>query len=116
LILREEHMVRVFQNRMLRRLYGPRRAEVTGGLRGLHIAELHNLQTRMRWVWHVARMGPNMNTHRLLVEKSEGKIPLGIPIRRCVDNIVMDLMEIGRGGRGMGWIDQARTMTSEWLL
>jgi hypothetical protein len=50
---------------------------------------------RMRWVGHVARMGEKRNTYRILVGKPEGKRPLGIPRRRWVDNIKMDLREIG---------------------
>jgi hypothetical protein len=79
---------------------------VTGGWRKLHNEELHNLysspsiikiikSTRMRWAGHVARMGENSNLYRLLVGKSEGKRPLGRPIRRWIDNIKMDLLEIG---------------------
>jgi hypothetical protein len=68
LTLREEHRLRMFENRMLRRIFGPKRDEVIGGSRKLHNEELHNLyslpsiirmtkSTRTRWVWHVARMG-----------------------------------------------------------
>jgi hypothetical protein len=68
LTLREEHRLRVFENRMPRRIFGPKRDEVTGGWGKLHNEELHNLYSspsiitmiksrRMRWTWHVARMG-----------------------------------------------------------
>jgi hypothetical protein len=68
LTLREEHRLRVFENRVLRRIFGPKRDEVTGGLRKLHNEELHNLYSsqsilkmnktrRMRWARHVARIG-----------------------------------------------------------
>jgi hypothetical protein len=86
-IVREEHRLRVFANRVLRRIFGPKRDEVTGGWRGLHNEELNNLyyspsiirmikSRSMRWVGHVARMGQR-NTYRILVEKPEGKRPLG---------------------------------------
>jgi transcription termination factor 2 len=61
---------------------------------------------RMRWAGHVARMGENRNAYRILVGKSEGKRPLGRPRRRWVDNIQMDLREIGWDG--MDWIDLAQ--------
>jgi hypothetical protein len=60
--LREEHRLRVFENRVLMRIFGPKRDEVTGRWRKLHNEELHDIirrikSIRMRWVWHVARMG-----------------------------------------------------------
>jgi hypothetical protein len=71
LTLREEHRLRVFENRVLRRIFGPRRDEVTGGWRKLHNEELHDLYSspsiiritksrRMRWVGHVTRMGKKL--------------------------------------------------------
>jgi transcription termination factor 2 len=103
----------VFENRVLRRIFGPKRDEVTGGWRKLHNEELHKLYSspsiirmiksrRMRWAGHVARMGEKRNAYRILVEKPEGKRPLGRPRRRWVDNIKMDLREIGWDG--MDWI------------
>jgi hypothetical protein len=91
---------------MLRRIFGPKRDEVTGDWRKLHNEELRNLYAlpniirmiesrRMRWAGHVARMGEKMNAYRILVEKSEGKGPLGTPRCRWVNNIEMDLREIG---------------------
>jgi hypothetical protein len=79
---------------------------VTGEWRKLHNEELHNLYSspsinriikskRMRWAGHVARMGEKRNVYRLLVEKPEGKRPLGRPGRRWMDNIKMALLEIG---------------------
>jgi hypothetical protein len=79
---------------------------VTGGWRKLHNEELHNLYSspsivriiksrRMRWAGHVARIGEKRNVHRLLVGKPEGKRPLGRPRRRWIDNIKMDLLEMG---------------------
>jgi hypothetical protein len=58
---------------------------------------------RMRWAWHVARIGEKCNAYRILVGKPEGKRPLGRPRCRWVDNIKMILREIGWGG--MEWID-----------
>jgi hypothetical protein len=79
---------------------------VTGGWRKLHNEELHNLYSlpsiiriiksrRMRWAGHVERMGEKRNVYRLLLGKPEGKRPLGRPRRRWMDNIKMDLLEIG---------------------
>jgi hypothetical protein len=98
--------LRVFENRVLRRIFEPKRDGVTGRWRKLHNEELHNLYSsasiiriikwrRMRWAGHVARMGEKRNVYRLLVGKPEGKRPLGRPRRRWVDNMKMDLLEIG---------------------
>jgi hypothetical protein len=106
LTVREEHKLRVFENRVLWRIFGPKRDGVTGGWRKLHNEELHNLYSslniiriiksrRMRWAGHVARMGEKRNVYVLLVEKPEGKRPLGRSRRRWIDNIKMDLLEIG---------------------
>jgi hypothetical protein len=95
----------VFENRVLRRIFGPKRDEVTGGWRKLHNEERHNLYSlpsiiriiksrTMKWAGHVARMGEKRNVSRLLVEKPEGKRQLGRPRRMRVDNIKMDLVEI----------------------
>jgi hypothetical protein len=103
---REEHKLRVFENRVLRRIFGPKRDGVMGGWRKLHNKELHNLYSspsiiriiksrRMRWVGHVARMGEKRNVYRLLVGKPEGRRPLGKPRCRWIDNIKIDLLEIG---------------------
>jgi hypothetical protein len=92
----------VFENRVLRRIFGPKRDEVTGEWRKLHNEELRDLcsspsiiriikSRRMRWAGHVERMGEKRNAYRLLVGKPEGKRPLGRPRRRWVDNIRMDL-------------------------
>jgi hypothetical protein len=93
LILREEHGLRVFENRVLRRLFGPKRDEVTGEWRKLHNGELYNLYsspdiirqiklTRIRWAVHMARMGEGRNVCRVPVGKPEGKRPLERPRRR----------------------------------
>jgi hypothetical protein len=95
----------VFENRVLRRIFGPKTDGVTGGWRKLHNEELHNLYSlpskiriiksrRMRWAEHVARMGKKRNVYRLLVGKPEGKRPLGRPRRRWIDNIKMNFLEI----------------------
>jgi hypothetical protein len=84
LTLREEHGLSLFENRVLRRIFGPKRHEVTGQWRKLHSGELHNLYsspdiirqiklTRMRWVGHVACMGEAKNVYRVLVRNCEGK-------------------------------------------
>jgi hypothetical protein len=82
LTLREEQRLRVFKNRVLRRIFGPKRDEVMGGWKKLHNEELRDLyslpniirifKSRMRWVGHVVQMGEKKNTYRLLVEKPEG--------------------------------------------
>jgi hypothetical protein len=88
----------VFENRVLRRIFGPKRDEVTGDWRKLHNEELHNLYSspniirmiksmRMRWEGHVTRTGEKRNAFRILVEKPEGKRSPGRPRRRWVDNI-----------------------------
>jgi hypothetical protein len=87
LTLREAHRLRVFENKVLRRIFGPKRDEVTGGWRKLHSDELRDLYSSpniirilksrmMRWARYVARMGEKRNAYRLLVGKSEGKRPL----------------------------------------
>jgi hypothetical protein len=96
----------VFENRVLRRIFGPKRDEVTGDWRKLHNEELHNLYSssniiriiksrRVRWAGRVARMGETRNAYTILVGKLEGKRQLGRPRRMWVDNIKMDLIEIG---------------------
>jgi hypothetical protein len=111
--LREEHRLRVLENRVLRRIFGPKRDEVTGGWRKLHDEEIRELYSSpsiiriiksrwMRWARHVARMGEKRNAYRLLVGKPEGKGPLGRPRRKWVDNIKMDLLEIEWGS--VDWI------------
>jgi hypothetical protein len=113
LTLREEHRLRMFENRVLRRIFGPKRDEVTGEWRKLHNEELQDLYSspniigiiksrRMRWVGHIARMGEKRNAYRLWVGKLERKRPLGRPRRRWVDNIRMDLGEMGWGD--VDWI------------
>jgi hypothetical protein len=117
LTVREEHKLRAFENRVLRRIFGPKGDEVIGGWRKLHNEELHDLYSslsiiriirlrRMRWAGHVTRMGEKRNVYRLLVGKPEGKRPLGTPRHRWRDNIKLDLSEIGLGG--VDWIGLAQ--------
>jgi hypothetical protein len=107
----------VFENRVLRRVFGPKRDEVTVEWRELHNEELNGLYSlpnivrvvksrRMRWEGHVARMGEERGVHRVLVGKPEGKWPLGRPRRIWEDNIKMDVQEVG-GGRG-DWMELAQ--------
>jgi hypothetical protein len=107
----------VFENRVLRRIFGPMRNEVTVDWRKLNNEELHNLHSspniirmikprRMRWTGHVARRGETMNAYRILVGKPEGKRPLGTLSCRWVDNIKMDLRQIEWDG--VDWIELAQ--------
>jgi hypothetical protein len=103
----------VFENRVLRRIFGSKRDGVTGRWRKLHNEELHNLysspstiriikSSKMRWTGHVARMGEKRGVCRLLVGKPEGKKQLGRPRRRYTESIKLDLLEIAIGG--VDWI------------
>jgi hypothetical protein len=109
--------LRVFENRVLRRIFEPKRDEVTGDGRKLRNEELHNwyssrsinrvIKSRwMRWAGHVARMGEKRNAYRILVGKPEGKRPLGRPRRRWVDNIKMVIRDLGWDG--VDWIYMAQ--------
>jgi hypothetical protein len=117
LTLREEQRLRVFENRVLRRIFGPKRDEVTEEWRKLHNEELTDLSSspntirviksrRMRWAGHVARMGEERGAYRILVGRPEERRPLGRPRRRWEDNIKTDLREVGWGG--MNWIELAQ--------
>ena len=127
LTLWEERKLRVFHNRVLRRIFGPRRDEVTGVWKRLHNEELNDLYSspiivqviksrRMRCAGHVAHMGEEWGVYRVLVGKPEGRRLLGRPRRRWVDNIRTDLQEVGCGY--MDWIglaqdrDRWRTLVS----
>ena len=107
----------MFENRVLRRIFGPKRDEVTGEWRKLHHEELNNLYSspnivrviksiRMRWAGHVARMGEGRGVYRVLVGKPEGGRPLGRTRRRREDNIMMDLREVGCGC--VDWMELAQ--------
>jgi hypothetical protein len=112
LTLREELRLGVFGNRVLRRIFGPKRDEVTGDWRKLHDEELNDLYSpnivraiksrSMRWVGRLARMGKRRGVYRVLVGKPEEKRPLGRPRRRWASNIKMDLQEVGCGGMDWG--------------
>jgi hypothetical protein len=107
----------VFENRVLRRIFGPKRDEVTDEWRKLHNEELRDLYSSpsiiriiksrmMSWAGHVARMWEKRNAYIILVGKPEGKRPLGRPRRRWVDNIRIDLGEMGWGD--VDWIGLAK--------
>jgi len=127
LTLWEGRKLRVFVNRVLWRIFGPRRDEVTGEWRRLHNEELNGLyyspnilrvikSRRMKWAWHVARMGEERGVCSVLVPKPEGRRPLGRPRRRWADNSRSDLQE--GGCRYFDWIglaqdrDRWRTLVS----
>jgi hypothetical protein len=124
LTLREEHRLRVFENRVLWKIFGPKMEE-DGSWRKLHNDELHSLYSssnivrviksrRIRWAGHVARMGEGRGVYRVLVGRPKGKKPLGRPSRRWENNIKMDLMEIGiDGATGFSWL---RTGSSGGIL
>ena len=98
----------MFGNRVLRRIFGPKRDEVRGEWRKLHNEELNDLYSspyivrmmksrRMRWTRHVACIGVRRGIYRVLVGKPENKRLPGRPRHRWEDNIKMDLPEMGRG-------------------
>jgi hypothetical protein len=114
--LGEEHRLRVCENRVLRRIFGPKREE-DGSWRKLRNDELYNLYSspniikviksrRLMWARHVARMGEGRGIYRVLVWKPEGKRPLGSPRCKWEDNIKLDLREIGIDGEN--WIRLAQ--------
>jgi hypothetical protein len=114
--LGEEHRLGVFENSVLRKVFGPKREE-DGSWRKLHNDELHDLycspnifrvikSRRMRCAGHVARMGEGRGVYRVLVGRPGGKRPLGRPRRRWKDNIKMELGEIGIDGAN--WIQLAQ--------
>jgi hypothetical protein len=106
--LREGRRLRVFENRVLRRIFGPKRDEVTGMWRKLHFEKRNNLyclpnifrviKSRiMIWTGHVARIGKSRAVYRVLVGKNEGKRPLGRARFRWKDNIKIDHQGVGCG-------------------
>jgi hypothetical protein len=105
LILKEERRLRVFENRVLSRIFGPKRDEEIGEWRKLH-EELNGLYAlpntvrllksrRMKWAGNVARKREGKSVYRLLVLKPEGRRPLGRPRRRWENNIKIELQELG---------------------
>jgi hypothetical protein len=116
----------IFENRVLRRIFGPKRDEVMGGWRKLHNEELHGLYSSpsivrvikarmmMRWVGHVACMAEVRGAYNILVVRPEGRRPLRRPRHRWEDNIKMDLREIGFGD--VDWIHLAQDRDSGGLL
>jgi hypothetical protein len=113
--LREQHRLRVYENTVLRRIFGPKREE-DGSWRKLHNDELHNLYSspnivraiksrKMRWAGHVARMGEGRGVYGVFFRSTKGKRPLGRPRRRWEDKTKMDLGEMVSMGRiGFGWL------------
>ena len=117
LTFRKEHRLRVFENRVLRRIFGPQGNEVTRERRKLHNEELNVLYSspnnvrviksrRMRCAEHLPRMGERKGVYRVSVGEPEGKSQFGRPWRRWDDNIKMDLQEVGCGV--MDWIELAQ--------
>jgi hypothetical protein len=116
LTLREEQRLRLLENRVLRRMYGPKRDEVTGEWRRLDNKELNDLYSspniiqviksrRMRWARHVACIGEKRGAYKILVGRPEGRRPLGRPRSRWVDNIKMDLQDVGWWvWTGLSWL------------
>jgi len=109
LTLREERRLRVFENRVQRRIFGSKRDEVTGEWRNLHYDVVKDLYSspciiwliksrRMRWAGHVARMGDRTGVYRVLVGKRERMSLLGSGRPECGDNIKVDTQEVEFGG------------------
>ena len=116
LTLKEECRLRVFENRIPRRIFGPKRDE-NGEWRRLHNEELHSFyrspnivrvikSRRLRWTGPVARMEEGRSAFKILTGKPTGNRPLGRPRRRWEDNIRMDLEEIGINAGN--WVDSAQ--------
>ena len=114
--LREEYRPRIFENRILRRIFEPKRDE-NGEWRRLHNEKLHSsyrlpnkvrviISRRLRWAGHLARMEEGRSAFKILTGKPAGKRPLGRPKRRWEDNIRMNLKEIGNNMRN--WDDWAQ--------
>jgi hypothetical protein len=108
----------VFENRVLRRIFWPKRDEVRGEYQKLNNEEFKDLycspnivsvikSKRMKWAGHVARMGERKGIYKILVGKPKGRRPLGTPSHRWEDNITMNLLEVD-------WIELAQHMDRRW--
>ena len=114
LTLREGRRLRVYENRVLRKIFGPKRDEVTGECHNEELRDLYPSPSifrviksgRMRRARHAARIGESRGVCRVYMGQPEGKRPLRRPKRRWEDNIKIDLQEVGCGS--MGWIDLAQ--------
>ena len=111
LTLREESRLREFEYRVLRKIFGPEKKQVTGGWRRLHSEQLYDLQViisqRLRWAGHVAHMGDKRVSYRVFVGgTANGKRPLGRPKYRWEDNVKNNLQKVGWGGKD--WFDLAK--------
>jgi hypothetical protein len=124
LTLGDEHRLRVFENSVLRKIFGPKREEDGSWRKSLN-DELHDLYSspnivrvikarRMRWAGHVVRMGEGRGAYRVLVGRPEGKRPLVRPRCRWEDNIKMDLGAIGINGAN--WILLAQDRVQWWAF
>jgi len=113
--------LRVLENKVLRRIFGPKRDKGTGGWRKLHNEELNDLYSspniiraiksrRMRWAEHVAHIKKGAETYRISVERPEVKSPLGRATHRWEDDIKMDFQEVG--WKGMDWTNMTQTASS----
>jgi len=125
LTLREECGLKLFENRVFRRIFRPKRDEVRGEWRKLYNEELNVLYSspnivqviksrRMRWAGHVVRMDEGRSMYRVLVGKPGGKRPLGRSRHRWEDDIKIDLQDVGYGG--MDWIELAQDRDMWWEL
>jgi hypothetical protein len=121
LTLKEQHRLRAFEDRVLRRIFGPKMDKVTGELRKLHNEMLHNLYSspnisrqiksrRMKYARYVARKGEDRKVYKVLVGKPEGKRPLGR--RRWENGIKMDLTDTG--WEGVEWVHLAQDRDRWW--
>jgi hypothetical protein len=124
LTLREECRLRVFENRVLCRIFEPKRDKVIGDWRKLHNEAFNDLycstdiiqviKLRMRWVGHVAHMGESRGAYRVLVGIPTGKRPLGRHRHAWEDTMEMDLQEVRCGG--MNWMELAEKRDRWWVL
>jgi hypothetical protein len=124
LTLREEQRLRVFENRVLRRIFGPKRNEVTGEWRRLHNEELDDLYSspniirviksrRMTWAGHAARMAEKRGAYRILVRRPEGRRPFERPRRRW--EIILKWI-LKKCDGDMDWIELAQDRNRWWAL